>query len=123
MARWVPKEQTTFARRLRREMTAAEAIVWRALRGSRLAGVTFRRQVPIGPDVADVLCRDAKLIVEVDGPSHDDLEQRARDGERDSWLTAQGFRVLRFGNDLAIGGTEMLVGQIEAVLKAKRHEG
>ena len=55
MARWVPKEQTGFARRLRREMTAAEAMVWRALRGNRSAGLKVRRQVPIGPYVADFL--------------------------------------------------------------------
>ena len=96
MARWVPQEQTRFARRLRREMTAAEAMVWRALRGSRLAGLKFRRQVPIGPYVADFLCHEAKIIVEVDGPSHDDPEQSLLDRERDAWLESRGFRVLRF---------------------------
>ena len=123
MARWAPKEQRTFARRLRREMTAAEAIVWRALRGSRLAGVKFRRQVPIGPDVADVLCPGARLIVELDGAPHDDPKRRTHDQERDAWLAGQGFRVLRFPDDLAIGGTEILVRQIEAVLRTHRCEG
>lgn len=78
MARWVPKEQTAFARRLRREMTAAEAIVWRALRGSRLAGGKFRRQVPVGLFVADFLCPGAKLIVALDGAPHDDPARRTR---------------------------------------------
>ena len=101
-------------------MTAAETMVWRALRGGRLAGAKFRRQVPVGLYIADFLCREAKLIVELDGAPHDHPEQRAYDEERDTWLRGQGFRVLRFPNDLAIGGTERLVRQIETVLKAER---
>ncbi|WP_237478550.1 endonuclease domain-containing protein [Lichenibacterium dinghuense] len=123
MARWVPNEQTTFARRLRREMTTAETMVWRALRDGRVAGAKFRRQVPVGPYVADFLCRDAKLVVELDGAPHDDPEQRVRDAERDAWLGHQGFRVLRFSNDLAIGGTQILVQRVEAALKTRRPGG
>lgn len=119
MARWIPKEQTGSTRRLRREMTAAEAMVWRALRGSRLAGLKFRRQGPIGPYGADFLCHEAKIIVEIDGPLHDDPEQSLRDRERDAWLKSRRLRVLRFPNDLALVGTDILVRQVEAVLKAE----
>ncbi len=123
MARWVPKEQTTFARRLRREVTAAEAIVCRAPRGSRLAGVKVRRQVPVGPCVAAFLCPGARLIAALDGATHGDPEPRAHDGERDAWLAGQVFRVLSFPDDLAIGETEILVRRIEAVLRTQRCEG
>ncbi len=116
MARHVPPEQTSFARRLRRDMTAAEAIIWRSLRAGRLRGAKFRRQVPIGPYVADFLCFEARLIVELDGPPHDAPERRQHDERRDAWLRGQGFRVLRFPNDLAVGGTELLVATVEQAL-------
>ena len=112
-----PGDQTRFARQLRRDMTLAEAMVWRALRGSRLSGEKFRRQVPVGPYVADFLCREAKVIVEIDGPSHDDPEQSLRDRDRDAWLEGQGFRILRFPNELALTGTEILVQKLRAVLR------
>jgi very-short-patch-repair endonuclease len=83
------------ARRLRKEMTEAEQKLWSILRNRRLASLKFRRQVPIGPYVADFLSFDARLIVEADGCQH---AASTRDEERDSWLTAQGFRILRFWN-------------------------
>ena len=72
-----------FARRLRREMTVAESMLWRALRDSRLGGLKFRRQVPIGRYVVDFLSVESRLIVELDGPPHDDPMQRAHDDARD----------------------------------------
>jgi very-short-patch-repair endonuclease len=83
------------ARRLRREMTDAERRLWAMLRGSQLEGAKFRRQVPIGRYIADFACFKSKLIVELDGSQHADS---AYDAERDAWLEAQGFRVLRFWN-------------------------
>ena len=76
-------------------MTDAERKLWSLLRNRKLAGCKFRRQVPIGPYVADFLSFEARLIVEADGGQHDGC---ARDAERDGWLTAHGFRVLRFWN-------------------------
>jgi very-short-patch-repair endonuclease len=116
VARHVPPEQTSFARRLRRDMTAAETIIWRSLRAGRLRGAKFRRQVPIGPFVADFLCFEARLIVELDGPPHEVPERRQHDERRDAWLRRQGFRVLRFPNDLAVGGTELLIAKVEQAL-------
>jgi very-short-patch-repair endonuclease len=64
-------------------MTNAEDILWRSLRGSALDGLKFRRQVPIGSYVADFLCVQHRLIVELDGRPHDDEDQRRRDAARD----------------------------------------
>ena len=75
--------------------------------------------MPVGPYVADFLCRNARLIVELDGAPHEDPERRAHDRERDAWLALQGFRVLRFPNDLAIGATEILVREIETALNSE----
>ena len=63
-----------------------------------LDGTHFRRQVPIGPYVADFCCLGARLIVEVDGNQHGYDDHIARDRERTSYLVSQGFAVLRFSN-------------------------
>jgi len=85
-----------FARLMRREPTEAEDRLWQELRGRRLDGIKFRRQVPVGRFVADFICADAGLIVEIDGSQHADSYH---DRERDAELKARGFRVLRFWND------------------------
>lgn len=77
-------------------MTEAEEKLWHELRGRRLDRIKFRRQVPIGPYVADFACLEASLIVEIDGSQH---AESLRDQVRDVELKARGFRVLRFWND------------------------
>ena len=74
----VTDERLSNARRLRKEMTAAETMLWRSLRHSGI-GAKFRRQVPIGPYVADFACVAARLIVEIDGRPHGEPEQQAHD--------------------------------------------
>ena len=83
------------ARRLRRAMTLPEVILWTHLRHSRLAGLRFRRQHPVGPYVLDFFCTEAGLCVEVDGAAHDSPDVALRDIRRDRWLTDHGIRVLR----------------------------
>ena len=100
---YVPEEQRAFAKKLRREQTALESRLWHELRAKRLDGWKFKRQVPIGPYVADFVCLEARLIVEVDGPLHRQTEQRLKDGERDAVLRRHGFRVLRFSDEVALG--------------------
>jgi len=92
----VSDAKQAFARKLRREMTEAEDRLWEELRGRRLDRLKFRRQVPVGAYVADFLCADAMLIVEVDGSHHADSEH---DRQRAAELNRRGFRVLRFWND------------------------
>jgi very-short-patch-repair endonuclease len=115
MNRRYSDDQLANARRLRREMTNAEVILWRGLRG-RGIGAKFRRQVPIGPFVADFVCVDARLVVELDGPPHDRPEQQLHDRNRDAWLRAQGWRVLRFSNDLVIGGGNLVLDEIRRAI-------
>ena len=95
----VSKIQRTRAKQLRREMTRAETLLWRHLKADRLAGLGFRRQSPMGSYIADFVAHSCKLIVEVDGESHD-FEERVRyDEVRDQWFASRGYRVLRFTND------------------------
>ncbi len=72
-------------------MTKVEWRVWSRLRGRKVAGYKFRRQVPIGPYFVDFLCNSARLVIEVDGTGHD-VE---RDDRRDSYMRARGYRVVR----------------------------
>ena len=82
------------ARRLRREMTPPEAALWQVLR-RRPGGLKFRRQHPFDPYVVDFFCREAALVVEVDGSAHDDPGRVQRDEKRDARLQVLGLRILR----------------------------
>jgi very-short-patch-repair endonuclease len=83
------------ARKLRREMSLPEVVLWQTLRRGRLAGLRFRRQHPIGPYILDFYCPAVRLAVEVDGfAHHTDLVAR-RDERRDMWLSEQCVVVLR----------------------------
>ena len=82
------------ARKLRKEMSLPEAMLWKRLRRGS-AGAKFRRQHPIGPYVADFCCLEARLVVEVDGEVHGTEQRRQRDAVRDSFLAEKGFEVLR----------------------------
>ncbi|MEX0718742.1 MAG: DUF559 domain-containing protein [Planctomycetaceae bacterium] len=85
------------ARSLRRKATTPERVLWGILRNGRLAGLKFRRQHPIGPYVADFYCAAAKLIVEVDGESHEHKQQS--DSLRTRHLESHGLKVLRVTNE------------------------
>ena len=85
------------AKRLRHEPTPAEVALWKRLRGRKLDGYKFRRQHPIGACIVDFYCASSKLVVEVDGPIHDD--QRERDKSREKLLDEYGYRVMRIRNE------------------------
>jgi len=97
---------------MRHEPTPAERVLWRLLRGAQLAGLKFRRQVPLGPYIADFASLYPRVIVECDGDQHADS---AYDAARDAWFHVQGFTVLRFWNNEIIDNPEA-VG--EAILRA-----
>ncbi|MGN6584403.1 MAG: endonuclease domain-containing protein [Rhizobiaceae bacterium] len=91
---------------LRKRMTSAERQLWRELRAlrSELGGTHFRRQVPIGPYIADFCCLGQRLIIEVDGEIHRQMKAVEHDRQRDDYLRNEGFRVLRFSNrDISLG--------------------
>jgi very-short-patch-repair endonuclease len=90
------KRQT--ARRLRVNATEAEMRLWRTLRTLPTFGTHFRRQVPIGPYIADFACLAARLVIELDGSQHARDDNAARDQVRTQWLEREGYKVLRFWN-------------------------
>ena len=85
------------AMELRKNGTEAERALWRHLRFRQLSGCKFRRQQPIGGCVADLVCLERRLVIELDGGQH--MEQATEDNERDEWLRREGFRVIRFWNN------------------------
>jgi very-short-patch-repair endonuclease len=85
------------ARRLRRDSTGGEDILWRELRGSRLDGFKFRRQVPIAGHIADFCCYSLGLTIELDGKHH--ANQPLSDAERRRLIESHGYLELRFTND------------------------
>ena len=87
------------AKRLRTNSTDAERKLWSRLRDRRLLDFKFVRQQPVGPYVADFACREADLIVELDGGQHAEDQNVRRDAERTAVLAEHGYRVLRFWNN------------------------
>jgi very-short-patch-repair endonuclease len=103
------------ARRLRANGTRAEALLWRELRRLEIKGTHFRRQVPIGPYVADFACLASHLVIELDGSQHGDEPNKSRDVKRTHWLEFEGYRVVRFwNNDI----TQNLAGVLDAIYSA-----
>lgn len=104
------------SRALRGSQTEAEAKLWSRLRAGRLVGSKFRRQVPIGNYIADFVCPDAKLIVEVDGSQH--IEQSDYDERRRAFLENQGYRVLRFWNNEVLAATDSVLESIRLAVSS-----
>jgi very-short-patch-repair endonuclease len=107
------KEPTQhFAHLLRTRMTSSEKLLWKKVR-SRQCGWKFRRQVPIGPYIVDFLCPEGRLIIEIDGSSHEGAEKIAYDARRDFFLLSRGFYILRFGH---VATLQNIDGVIERIL-------
>ena len=116
MARAVVPILRVRARTLRRDETDAEAIVWWQVRNRQLNGFKFRRQVPIGPYIADFVCQERQIIVELDGSQHADS---LRDAIRDRYLERLGYRVLRFWNHEVFEDTDAVLEHVVAVLEGR----
>ena len=106
--------KTNRARTLRANETVAEHALWKRLRNRQLAGLKFARQVPIGPYFTDLVCRDLKLIVEIDGATHATADEIAHDQAREAFLKSQGYRIFRVLNDDVHTN---LAGVLETLLK------
>src|SRR5688572_16773069 len=89
-------EKTARARSLRRSSTDAEKRLWNRIRSRSLGGHKFVRQEPIGPYIVDFVCRERRLVIEVDGGQH---ATDKRDAVRDQWLADHNYRILRFWNN------------------------
>jgi very-short-patch-repair endonuclease len=89
---------TAIARKLRRQDTWAQKLMWSWLRDRRFSSYKFRREFALGPYFLDFFCREARLNIELDGSQHGFPIQSKLDAERDNWIESHGVRVLRFWN-------------------------
>jgi very-short-patch-repair endonuclease len=112
----VTEAKTDLARRLRREMTAAERRLWAALRRNQLDGFHVRRQQIIDGFVADFYCHAAGLVIEVDGPIHQ--ANADYDAERDRVISARNLRVLRVTNEDIARDLPAVLSRISALCRS-----
>jgi very-short-patch-repair endonuclease len=97
---------------LRRISTSAERILWDRIRNRQAAGFKFVRQEIIGPYIADFVCRDCRVIVELDGASHAAEGRVEHDARRDIYLAGAGYRILRFANDDVFSDVDSVIATI-----------
>ena len=120
MERQNNKIHRDLARNLRKNMTTPEQQLWEALRKRQLDGYRFRRQTVLGRYIADFVCLEARLVIELDGNHHH--EQQGYDRERDNWMQQQQFQVLRFWNHEILSHQEAVIQQIRhALQKQSQH--
>ena len=105
------------AKELRQRQTEAEKMLWFRLRDKQLCGVKFRRQEPIGNFIVDFVSFEIKLVLEIDGNPHKEMEVKINDCQRTLWLQSEGFRVLRFWNTEIVNDVEGVLEKIKDVLK------
>lgn len=104
---------------MRKRPTRAEMMLWQYLRGKRMRGCRFRRQQPIDRFIVDFYCRQAQLVVEIDGPSHQSNEAREYDEQRTRFLNEFGLSVLRFSNEQVIYDTDTVLNTISEHLPSE----
>ena len=104
------------AQTMRQNPTSAEKALWQRLRRKQLMGFRFRRQQPIDRFIVDFYCREAGLVVEVDGPVHDAPEHKEYDAQRSRFLQERGLVILRFQNDQVLYDRESVLQDIARFL-------
>ena len=101
------------ARKLRNNLTPAEALLWSALRNKKLEGLRFRCQHPVGNFILDFYCPSYKLVLEVDGEIH--TRQTEYDDARTAKLAEYGYKVLRFKNEQVMNDLPQVLAEIRRV--------
>ena len=97
---------------MRSEPTAAEFKLWQHLRNRQLSNFKFARQEPIGPYIADFVCSAKKLVIEIDGVTHETPDELAHDAARTAYLGHEGYRVIRFSNEDIFGDLSPVLEKI-----------
>jgi len=115
------KNLQPYANKLRKRMSKAEACLWKyVLRASKMKGYDFRRQRPIMNYIADFMCKELMLVIEVDGFSHWSDEAKKKDGQRDKILQLAGFTVLHFTEEDVLNNLTQVQEKIMEWIEEKK---
>ena len=117
----VRKPEVYAARKLRRDLSLPEAMLWKRLKGQQ-CGFKVRRQHPIGPYVVDFYAREGRLVVEVDGEAHNAADRGRRDAERDRFLGQNGYRVLHVPAAQVLRNLDGVLEMIVAAAESPLHQ-
>ena len=93
------KNKTILARNLRKNSTIQERRLWNLLKNRQFHNLKFKRQQPIGDYIVDFICKEAKIIIEIDGGQHNEPENIEYDKTRTEYLNTLGYKVIRFWNN------------------------
>ena len=114
------KNLQPFANKLRKEMTKAEACLWKyVLRASTMKGFQFRRQRPVLNYIADFMCKELMLVIEIDGITHHSEEAIKKDEIRQKALETAGFTVLRFSDEEVLNHIQAVYNYLEDWIEKK----
>ncbi|PTM41260.1 DUF559 domain-containing protein [Bosea sp. 124] len=111
-------ERQDFARKLRKQSTKSEDILWSLLRAHRLDGLKFQRQAPLLSYTVDFLCFQHKLVIELDGRQHE--AEQDYDAARTQEIERHGFMVIRFRNDLVLNDRDAVIARIREAAGTSR---
>ena len=107
--KYIDPRLLTLARKLRKELTDAEELLWLLLRNRQFCGLKFRRQHPIAPYVLDFYCDEERLGIELDGGQHNEPDKKQTDKERTAFLERKGIKIIRFWNNEVLQKTETVL--------------
>jgi very-short-patch-repair endonuclease len=108
------------ARKLRRDLSLPEALLWQRLRG-RQAGLKFRRQHPVGPYVVDFYCPAVKTVIEIDGQAHDRADRPDRDAARESFIAENGLHMVHVSAQRVLADPDAAADAIVAFVARPLH--
>ena len=100
---------------LRNEATKAEKIIWDRIRNKKINGKKFRRQVSIGPYIVDFYSPELKLIIEIDGDTHNTSDAKEYDEYRDSYMNSLGLNIVRYTNYEVFNNIDKLINEIKKI--------
>ncbi len=109
--------QTEKSRQLRKNMTSQERKLWSIIRERRFFGYRFRRQFPIGSYIVDFVCREKKIIIEIDGGQHNEKQNIEYDNKRTEFLKSEEFQVIRFWNNDVDSNMDGVYERLKEVFK------
>lgn len=112
-----PQSETLkkYRRNLRTQATKSERILWQHLKNKEL-GVKFRRQVSIGPYIVDFYCHEKKLVIELDGYTHQGDAAVAKDNQKQDYLVQNGYTVCRYSDTQVVENTDMVIQDIQTYI-------